>query len=673
MNFYQKDEVESSQPFSQFSGRIGQTQPSRFFVPETQCTDFTPCPLSQPDIVVPETQHMSEQARLGLNSSPSSSSSGATLLDVATQSTAKNCYESEMFSQNIFAEISSNCIQNDDEDAELTEIVEQTEDYAKSKSARDGSVTPNVDFASARDGSVTPELDFSSASRSFLAPGPTVESTVKKESSASTRILQSEIATQIVKKEMDSEDLRQSQIETQIYEGYSSDEDRKPNLMLMEPTQPLFLLGSRTRLHSKRQAEIKPKTVSLTDFEETQVFAPSPKKMKKCFNLETQPVFVGDTQMSIGGKERERKTINRILLSEEESSGDSFTRSPSKLFFTPDKSSDSPLLRDVDTPEVLPRVPSSSQIGSLLEKVNASQDNGDSVISFDINTEEDENAGRKVKVDHQPMNENKIANAKKPRRRLMKFDMKYEANESDDEPAPIVKAKETLKRSDSNLSKNPKIVEAARKKPESKSKKTETKAKPEEKKVYSFVISNISDPAARNTCVENCAKLGSKLVTQIADADFLLTKSQITFTAKFLAAVCKGIPVVDSSFIEASLKAGCWLDPHDFIICDMDLELKKGFSLKSLLKKTAKKKFLQNYSVFVTNSTLIPENLLSEIIEQAGGEYMKGVRYKPKYENLAMIYSDKDKREQKSIVRKYPHIVQTLDSDFCNVILRQEL
>lgn len=678
----------------------------QFFAPATQNIECSQLPQSQAEIEVPATQPnpvaqlIPSLVRSELNTSTNSLSSGATLLDVASEHNDKSNDEFPMFSQNVFAEISGNHLsQNEDDEMKGIEILTEKVLNYESTNSRESSVTPEIDFASAREGSVTPELDFVSARDIYATPEETPK--VKPEPPSQKQILQSEIPTQLVIrgdiKEFYSDDFKQADIDTQPYEDSDSEKEEKFN-PLMEPTQPIFQVGSRTRLQSKRQAAIKPKTVSLTDFDDTQLMSPLPKKMKHCYSLETQPVFVSATQRSAGGSGRNLKTVNRILISsDEESDDDTITPQPFlkpkvSVTNTPEtQRNESPLLPNYATPEMLPRLPSGSQIEPFLDLINATQETFDSVIAFDSPVDDQSNKVVNGDAQNPMQNKNKTAIIKKPRRRIMKY-----ASDSDDDEEVVFSTK--AKKTEATKSKKPNEIltkpEATPKKPELNLQEAASSKKPEvqkeaegspkkvktpephlpvENKIYSIAITNITDADVKSKCIADCTTLGCRLVDSIREADLLLTKNKIKFTAKFLASVCKGIPIVDEMFVKASSKAGHWLNPNRFIIYDPEMEIKKTFSLKNLLEKTATNNFLQNVSVFVTPSTLIPFADMKEIIEVAGGECLNQIRQKPTYENLAMIYSEKDKREKKSIVNKYPNIVQSKDSSFCNAILRQEL
>jgi hypothetical protein len=198
----------------------------------------------------------------------------------------------------------------------------------------------------------------------------------------------------------------------------------------------------------------------------------------------------------------------------------------------------------------------------------------------------------------------------------------------------------------------------------------------QEKKIYAIAISSINDAKLKAKYEKDCENLGCTFVKHIAGADFLLTvlnDNKIRFSAKFLASICKGIPIVSGGFIEASNAAGMWLDPHGYIVYDPEAEVRKSFSLRALIEKTSKQKFLSNFSVFITKNTTFKTEELQEIIQNAEGECLTSVRQKPSHENLALIYNEKDKTEIKAITKKYPNINRIKDINFCNKVLRQEV
>jgi hypothetical protein len=737
--------VESSQP----SGTYYSLEPStsnnkQFFAPSTEKMDFanisTDSESINKSIEIPQTQEGTNVPvitifnRSRLDSSGTSISSG-TALEIISNVDEKS-RDGFMISQDIFGEVSTNKSlifhHNVDFDDDLDERVSMPGDGLAEHvdiDDREGSVTPDLVFVNDREGSITPDLDFPSepqpksrVSQADIATQLNFDDSEEMPAPPRRRLLEADIATQFNSddsNEMSAPPRRrllQADIATQLNTEDDFEESQlkkettiqnnmEINEQMMQPTQPMFMFGSRTRLHTKRQAELKPKTISLSEFDDTQQIndgPPSAKKIKPSFMLETQPidVRVPNNQKIL----KKPKATNRILLSSSDESEDEvmpsaivpdavaspespkinaqkFTKFVVNSPKTPPRYTDSPLLSsDNDTPDLLPKLPSHSQLESFLENVNASQPFNESAVAFDPSLE-DEEAFHNDKSSKQ--HHSRPVQQKKVRRNFMKY---AHAHKSDDDEGPSTSAKvvQQMKAAKTAEAKESKPAEVSKPtkfpkifKSEAEVSKTKTLRAPEkpmvEKKIYSIAITNIYDNAMKNKLESMCEKLGSTIVEHIIEADFLLTNDKMKLTAKFLASINKGIPIVSGDFIEASMKAKKWLDPYEWIIVDSEMEEKKEMSLKATILKAKSEKFLQNYSVFVTKNTMIPYSELKEIIESAGAECVESLRHEARNENVALIYNPKESAQIKSITKKYSNIAKIRDNHICVTVLRQAL
>jgi len=394
--------------------------------------------------------------------------------------------------------------------------------------------------------------------------------------------------------------------------------------LFMQPTQPMFGLVRKTRgIVKKAQAALESRIVPLSVFDDTQrMTSPAVKKVKKkVYNLETQPVFLNSPKTPIR---------NRILISSDEES------TPEKLHNVKRQlASPMMLSQEVNSPDLqLPSLPSDSQLRRDLEEVNNAEDDP-SVVSFLTDSEDNSDAGMDVKK------ENESPKAKRRRHKIMKFNDSQNAA-SIAATAPV--AQQPERRS---------IRKAAA------------------KKLMKFVQSNCNDT---EVVKQACDALGGSSVAEISEADFLLTANKITLTAKVLAAMCRGLPIVSIAFLHASIKARKWLNPSDFLVEDKQTEAARNFELKKLLLKASKDKFLAGNSIFVTKSTSIPLKDLKQILACGDcDDILESAIAKPKYENLLMIYSKKDSEMSTKISKKYPKIRKISDTELVGVILKQEL
>lgn len=634
--------IESSQDVPEMFGNK-----SNFYVPETEAqTDSykdSQDHFMSELIEIPQTQREST----GLNSSGNSLSPDA-LLDIISEYDERSNDEVPMFSQNVFASVNMNNQNYDQSESKInaTEELSKLDSNTHDINHREGSATPDI-----REGSLTPDLEFNP---------------IKPEPLSQRQWLQSNIATQVnpevhinrpVKSERSPErkfqiPTRQADIDTQAFEDFVNENEVKFCPTMMQPTQPLFIKGSTTRLQIKRQAEIKPKVVSLQDFDDSESLTPSPKKMKQCLMMETQPYFPQGTQVPKMPKSSPT-LLNRILMSSDDESDEEqercaplkfiedtkeFSETQEALLNSPIRVTDSPLIFDSNTPEIIPKLPSDSQLGLILDMINSSQQSNDD-SAFNDN-EKTVNEQKKYQKNYR--NLDLIVPRKRIRRRIMK----YGSFGDDDEPST---SKACIATPVQNSTSN---------------------ATATEQKSYAIASTNISS-AMKNNLQEVCVKLGGKIVDKINDADFLMTSEKIKLTSKFLASICRRIPIVSTDFIKASVNAGKWLDPSKNIMIDKDFEAKKKVSLKKIITMK-KEKLFNNVSVIATKNTVIPMVELIEIIQFAGGECIKSTQ-KPKHKKLVLVHNAEDSKEVTKISKKYPKIIKIQDLQFSSTILLHKL
>lgn len=136
-------------------------------------------------------------------------------------------------------------------------------------------------------------------------------------------------------------------------------------------------------------------------------------------------------------------------------------------------------------------------------------------------------------------------------------------------------------------------------------------------------------------------ELGGNLTDVGADCSVLVT-DQIKRTEKLLCAVAKGVPVVSPSWLQESKKSGSFLDPWQFVINDADREKQWDFSLIKTLQSAKKQPLLKGLKIHVTPKVKPPPELFQQVIESAGGEYLKSLPKKSE-EGLLVISCPENK------------------------------
>lgn len=168
-------------------------------------------------------------------------------------------------------------------------------------------------------------------------------------------------------------------------------------------------------------------------------------------------------------------------------------------------------------------------------------------------------------------------------------------------------------------------------------------------------------------------ELGAKIVEKIVEADVLLISKRIIYSSKLLAAVCKGIPIVDGNFLLASIQRGKLVDPSDYVVSDFELEFRAGQSMKELVGGETKGSLFKNLKVYKSASSRLKFPDFAEIIENGGGKAVKIKAEIGKNEKCLYLFNENDREELRSIADYCGDVLLIKESDFINIILKQKL
>ncbi|CAO1433770.1 unnamed protein product [Diamesa hyperborea] len=183
----------------------------------------------------------------------------------------------------------------------------------------------------------------------------------------------------------------------------------------------------------------------------------------------------------------------------------------------------------------------------------------------------------------------------------------------------------------------------------------------------------VTNCAERSKIIKFCNVMGFQLNDDILLANVLISNDKIKFTSKFLAAICKGIPIVTFAWLEQCVKNKKPLNPVDFIITDKECEKSKRFSMKKVLQRSASNGFLNNYSVYVTPNTKPLFTELNNILQCAGAECLD-LTQKASNSEIIGIANVKDTKEIKELKKRFGSKFKILpDSSVCEVVIHQKL
>ncbi|XP_057321854.1 bromodomain-containing protein DDB_G0280777-like isoform X2 [Microplitis mediator] len=176
----------------------------------------------------------------------------------------------------------------------------------------------------------------------------------------------------------------------------------------------------------------------------------------------------------------------------------------------------------------------------------------------------------------------------------------------------------------------------------------------------------------RQTAIE---KLGGQITDDPLVATVLVA-DKFRRTFKFICAICRSIPIVATQWINDSIDKNGFVNPHEYILKDVQSEKNYEFQLSESLMKARKKQLLNDYTIVITPSVNRPSvNELKSIIKLAGG---RGLVRAPKYwgPKSMIISCDEDASKVRKILEKKPQniLCPVVTTDFIlSSLLRQEL
>lgn len=227
----------------------------------------------------------------------------------------------------------------------------------------------------------------------------------------------------------------------------------------------------------------------------------------------------------------------------------------------------------------------------------------------------------------------------------------------------------------------------------------------EQKKSPNILMTQV-DPVASKQFVSIIKKLGGFLIDTPQIGDILIC-DKVYRSYKFLFALCKGIPIVRSKWLEASLKNGAFEPTEPFLLADYEAEKRFNFSLKQSLGKyevghyepssfslllcmcinfttvvlfdkfaeTARKiKLFDNCQVFATPNVQPVPDEIAEIVQYCGGEYFYTLPKKLKQSAKIVLFSHiKDKKLWQKYQSAFPKIEIVGCEGFMQSVMKQRI
>ncbi|XP_061530339.1 mediator of DNA damage checkpoint protein 1 isoform X2 [Phycodurus eques] len=134
---------------------------------------------------------------------------------------------------------------------------------------------------------------------------------------------------------------------------------------------------------------------------------------------------------------------------------------------------------------------------------------------------------------------------------------------------------------------------------------------------YKVLFTGVVDDAGERVL----ARLGGVLANGVADMNCLVT-DKVRRTVKFLCAVAKGIPIVNTHWLDKSGEAGSFLSPDAYIVKDPAQEKKFNFRLQESLRLASSQPLLQGYAIHITKSVKPEPVYMKDIISCSGATFL---------------------------------------------------
>ncbi|EDV21533.1 uncharacterized protein TRIADDRAFT_30248, partial [Trichoplax adhaerens] len=134
--------------------------------------------------------------------------------------------------------------------------------------------------------------------------------------------------------------------------------------------------------------------------------------------------------------------------------------------------------------------------------------------------------------------------------------------------------------------------------------------------------------------------LGGQVVDNIQECTHLVT-DKIRRTVKFLCGLSRGIPIVNTKWLDACKSAKTFVPSAAYFIKDRVAERQNNFLIRQAHDNAKEKPLLENYEVYVTPNVRPPPEQMKMIVECAGGHYLSKMPTNPN-NNVLIISCDED-------------------------------
>ncbi|CAH1432195.1 unnamed protein product [Lactuca virosa] len=189
---------------------------------------------------------------------------------------------------------------------------------------------------------------------------------------------------------------------------------------------------------------------------------------------------------------------------------------------------------------------------------------------------------------------------------------------------------------------------------------------------YKIMLMNIADDAKKSNLTKIIEDLGGSVTSDGRVSTHVIT-GKVRKTLNFCTALCSGAWVISPAWLKESFREGRFVDETDYIVKDVEYELKYRTELKNTVVKARANPggLLKGFEVCLAAHVQPPVSTMSAIVRSAGGNVIGTVEKAKDSGKTIFVASEEGMEEALSAVKKG---IATFSNEwFMNCVMKQEL
>ncbi|KAL7587639.1 hypothetical protein Lser_V15G38701 [Lactuca serriola] len=189
---------------------------------------------------------------------------------------------------------------------------------------------------------------------------------------------------------------------------------------------------------------------------------------------------------------------------------------------------------------------------------------------------------------------------------------------------------------------------------------------------YKIMLMNIADDAKKSNLTKIIEDLGGSVTSDGRVSTHVIT-GKVRKTLNFCTALCSGAWVISPAWLKESFRQGRFVDERDYIVKDVEYELKYRTELKNTVVKARANPggLLKGFEVCLAAHVQPPVSTMSAIVRSAGGNVIGSVEKAKDSGKTIFVASEEGMEEALSAVKKG---IATFSNEwFMNCVMKQEL